>query len=131
MRNGARPRRRSPVAAPGMSQSSERLVPEARPLEPIPLPDQTAVPPNDDVVELLVRVPIEALEDEPTGEPGLDGAAAHARGAAGTDRPSAAVTGGGSEPGRLPRARGECGGRDEEEAVSARPAAVAPAARRP
>ena len=125
MRNGARPRRRSPVAAPGMSQSSERLPPEARPLEPIPLPDQTAVPPNDDVVELLVRVPIEALEDQPTGEPGFDGAAAHARGAAGTDRRPAVVTGGGSEPGDgflelVESAEAEI----KEEAVSARPAAV-------
>ena len=123
MRNGARPRRSSPVAAPGMSQPPGRLAPEARSRDAIPLPDQTATQPSDDIVELLVRVPVEALEDESTGEPGLDGTAGRAKGAAArADRSPAAVHGGGSEPGDdflelVESAEAEI----QEEAVSARP----------
>jgi hypothetical protein len=109
-----------------VSQSSDRPLPEARSREALPLRDETAGQPNDDIVELLVRVPIEALGDQPTGEPGADVAAAAARGAtAGSDRPSAVVTGGGSEPGDgflelVVSAEAEI----KQEAVSARPAAV-------
>jgi hypothetical protein len=81
MRNGARPRRKSPAAAPGVSQSPEKRRPETRPHETRPHespppPDEIAGQPNDDVVELLVRVSVDALGGEPTGDPGLDGPAA-------------------------------------------------------
>ena len=100
MRNGARPRRKSPVASPGMSQSPGKLRPEARSLETLPLPEEIAAQSNDDVVELLVRVPIEALAGEPTGEAALGVAAAGATDeGARTDRPPAVAAGGGSGPG--------------------------------
>jgi len=111
-----------------VSQTPERLVPEARSLETPPLPDETAGQPNDDVVELLVRVPVEALEGEPIGEPGFDVAAARSMDeAAGAIRPAAAVTGGGSQPGHgflelVVSAEEEI----EEEAAAARPVARRP-----
>ncbi len=84
---------------PGASQSPERLRAEVRSIEALPLPDEIAAQSNDDVVELLVRVPIEALEGEPIGEPGVDVAAAGASGdETGTDRPASAAPAGGAEP---------------------------------
>ncbi|MGD0019372.1 MAG: hypothetical protein ABSD62_08995 [Candidatus Limnocylindrales bacterium] len=78
MRDGARPRRKSPLAAPGMPQSPDRLRPEAGSREALPPPDEISGRSGDDVVELLVRVPIEALEAEQVDESELDEAAAPA-----------------------------------------------------
>ena len=59
MRNGARPRRKPPVAPPGLSQSPEVRSPE----------DEFAAQGGEEVVELLVRAPIEALRGEPPEPP--------------------------------------------------------------
>ena len=56
MRNGARPRRKSPDAAPGVAEPSEQ--------EPV-RGEEPAASGSDDVVELLVRVPIEVLRRGP------------------------------------------------------------------
>jgi len=65
MRNGARPRRKSTVAAPGLSQSPEIQSPQVRPPEVRPPEDEFAAQGGEEVVELPVRVPIEALRGEP------------------------------------------------------------------
>ena len=68
MRNGAKPRRRSPAAAPGAPPSPELLRPDAAQLDARPLPDETVGHAGDDVVDLLVRVSVDEPGDEGEGE---------------------------------------------------------------
>ena len=58
MRNGARPRRKSPAAAPGLSHSPEIQSPEG----------ELAAQGGEEVVELPVREPIEAPDPAPQAE---------------------------------------------------------------
>lgn len=65
MRNGARPRRKSSAVAPDLSQSPEIQSPEIQSPEVRPPEDEFAARGAEDVVELPVRVPIEAPRGDP------------------------------------------------------------------
>jgi hypothetical protein len=69
MRDGARPRRKSPVVAPGLSQSPEVRRPEIQSPQVRPPEDEFASQGGEEVAELLVRAPIDALRGEPTEPP--------------------------------------------------------------
>ena len=79
MRSGSRPRRKAPVAAPGLSQSPEVGLPEVRPPEVRPPEvrppevrppeDESAAQGGEEVVESLVRGPIEPPRRGPIEPP--------------------------------------------------------------
>ena len=99
MRNGARPRRKSPSAAPEIPQPVQNPLPETRSRRTRQIPDEIAGQPNDDVLDLLVRVPLDALDAEPVAEADpVDIGAGAGRDAAAPDRLPAEARGGRFDP---------------------------------
>ena len=99
MRNGARPRRKSPVEPPELPEQPRRPRPDSLSGEAPPLLVEATSQSNDDAVDLLVRVPIEALSG-PIDDSNLDlGAVAETDADAALDRSPVRAKGDGSDPG--------------------------------